>query len=522
MLKAFLGYVVSVVVLLSSAYVTPTYAASASIVIANIQAGGVGAATQEFIALYNTTATKIDVSNWCLTNKNSVTFACFTTDVGQTRFLPAYGYAIIASTSFAAAFPSTQFSLVYTPISQSSGSITGGSDAISLVNSSGVVDVHSWTTSIAGGMQFERRKVGVEPTIYAGTDTAADWSITTVTSFAPDETETILTVIDVCLNIDGDQGVVPEGMEFDAVGDCHERVILPLFVTELLPNAIGADTGNEFIEIYNPNDEPVELSAYKLYVGTNLEGTYDFPIGVLLPSQSYRSFTNSEIAFTLVNSSGKVALKTQDGRAVFETPMYSDLEEGVSWAFIGEAWEYTYAPTPGSENVLELNPIEDMPLLQACAANQYRSLETNRCRLIATSNVTPCKDGQYRSEETNRCRNIAADAKTVTPCDADEERNAVTNRCRKVAAVSTPAPCKEGQERNPDTNRCRAITKMPDAGYKAVGGKIENTGSWYVWAAIGVLLILAIGYAVWEWRHEIGKFLAQFKVQVLKFARLNK
>jgi len=522
MLKAFLGYVVSVVVLLSSAYVTPTYAASATVLMTHIQAGGAGAATQEFIVLYNTTASRVAISNWCLTNKSNVAFACFSTDVGQTRFLPAYGHAIIASAAFATAFPTTHFSLVYTPISQSSGSITGGSDAVSLVNDGGIVDVHAWTTSIAGGMQFERRKIGGDPVVYVDTDVAADWSMTVPTSIPPDETETITTIIDLCPNIGGDQTSVPSAMEVNSIGECVEHVVVPLSITEILPNAAGTDTDNEFIELYNPNDVPVALAGYKLYVGPQLEGAYDFPTGAVLPAHSYQAFTNADIPFTLLNSSSRVVLKTQDGRAVFDVPAYTSPEDGVSWALIDELWQYTYSPTPGLMNVLAANPIDDIPLLQACAANQYRSIETNRCRLIATSNATPCKDGQYRSEETNRCRNIAADAKAVTPCDEGEERNAETNRCRKIVAATAQTPCKEGQARNPDTNRCRTITKMPDAGYKAVGGNIENTGSWYVWVAIGALLLLAIGYAIWEWHHEIGKYFLRSKDHVLRFARLRK
>jgi len=522
MLKAILGYMVSVVVLLSSAYVTPTYAASASVVMTQIQAGGTGAATQEFIVLFNTTSTKIDISNWCLTNKNAITFACFAVDTGQARFLPAYGHAVVASVSFAALFPETHFSLVYTPVSQSSGSITGGSDVVSLVDSGGVVDTHAWTTSIAGGMQFERRKVGGDPVVFVDTDMPTDWSVTVPAAIPPDETETHINVVDVCSNIEGAQATVPESMERNDAGECHEELVMPLVITELLPNATGADAGNEFIELYNPNETPVQLSGYKLHVGPSLGDIYDFPVGISIAPHSYRSITNANVSFTLLNSSSKVALKTRDGRTVSETVPYADPKEGASWALIDAVWQYTYDPTPGWANIFEANSIDDVPVLQSCAANQYRSLETNRCRLIATSNVTPCKDGQYRSEETNRCRNIAADAKTVTPCDANEVRNEETNRCRKIMVAASPAPCKEGQARNPDTNRCRTVTKMPTVGYKAVGGTIENTGSWYVWAAIGALLILAIGYAIWEWHHEIGKFIANMRRRLLRFARPRK
>ena len=183
-------------------------------------------------------------------------------------------------------------------------------------------------------------------------------------------------------------------------------------------------------------------------------------------------------------------------------------------------------PTPGADNVATVAgvAVEELTLPTPCAVNQYRNPDTGRCRLIASAGpaLTPCKDGQYRSEETNRCRNIAADANVLAPCDAGEERNAETGRCRKIVVAVVAAACKEGQERNPDTNRCRTVTKMPAAGYAVLGAKTENTGSWYALAAIGGIVLLAVGYAIWEWHDEIGKFFTKWLDRLRLLVRLRK
>src|SRR4051812_31864888 len=106
MLKVFLGCVVSVVVLLSSAYVPldgpRAYAASANVLMTQIQAGGIGAATQEFIVLYNNSAAEVDVTGWCLTNKSGVSIACLNAPLqGQAIYLPAYKHATIVSSALA-------------------------------------------------------------------------------------------------------------------------------------------------------------------------------------------------------------------------------------------------------------------------------------------------------------------------------------------------------------------------------------------------------------------------------------
>jgi hypothetical protein len=530
MLKVFLGFLVSVVVLLSSAYVgPPTYATSASIVISHIQAGGIGTATQEFIAIYNNSSEEVDITGWCLTNKSNLVIVCFVAPVaGQAMYLPAHAYANAMSSALAISQPIGTVTMTYVPVNQSSGSITGGSDTVSLLDHTGaVVDRQSWTTSLAGGMQFERRGAGM-PVLYQDTDLATDWAVTTIGVIPHDQTTLDTTIVDVCPNIDGIQPVMPSGKELSPTGECVARSFMQLTISEVLPNATGSDGGNEFIELFNPNDVSISLADYKLYVGLNDEDEYNFPAGSAIPAGGHLSFSNSDIPFTLLNSSSRVVIALQDGTVVYEAPAYTDPKDGQSWADINDEWLYTNNPTPGLANIVSSDKpvIEDLTIttLQPCADNQYRSLETNRCRLLASpvGTVTPCKDGQYRSEETNRCRNIASEVKKIVPCSADEERSPDTNRCRKIVAATTPASCKEGQERNPDTNRCRTITKMPSADYGVLGAETKNGGNWYALAAVGGVLVLALGYGVWEWHDEIGRFFRKAYRNVTRFVRVRK
>jgi len=533
MLKVFLGFVVSVVVLLASACVPglipKAHAASATVIMTHIQAGGVGAATQEFVVLYNNTAEDIDITGWCLTNKSNVTLACFNVPLaGQAIYIPKYGYATAVSSAFAATMPNGIFTVVYTPTNQSSGGITGSADTISLIDHTGTLaDRQGWSVSLSSGMHYERIGVGT-PMAYIDTDSVADWStaFTELGKFPSDDTWVDTVAYDLCQNIDGTQSVLPPGMEI--IGDdCMPAVIIKIDITEILPNAAGNDDGAEFIELYNPNDFTVRLSDYRFFIGPEFNDVYDFPNDSEIEAHGYKSFSNADIPFNLLNSSSRVRLALQNGIVVSEVPAYENPKDNRSWAYIDGMWQYTNVPTPGlPNNVPDESTGEEVvaPIQQPCAANQYRSMETNRCRLISSpvGTVTPCKDNQYRSEETNRCRNIVADTKASTPCDADEERNAETNRCRKIVAALQPAPCKEGQERSSETNRCRTITKMPNADYGVLGAETKNSGNWYMWFAVGGVLLLAVGYAVWEWHEEIGKFFKNRYLRVIRFARIRK
>lgn len=177
------------------------------------------------------------------------------------------------------------------------------------------------------------------------------------------------------------------GREVSAEGVCEARVITWLNLTEILPNAVGVDDGNEFIELYSPNDKGVDLSEYKLFVEPELNGTYDFPIGSVIYPHAYASFSNSEIRFSLLNLSSRVLLALQDGFVISEVDAYQDPKDGMSRAYIEGSWQYASYPTPGYENIAKLMSASGSIIslgsgVAPCVANQYRNPETNRCRAI--------------------------------------------------------------------------------------------------------------------------------------------
>ena len=249
MLKVFLGFVASAVVLLSGAYVPlaipKAYAASASMLITQIQAGGIGAPTKEFIVIYNNSPDEVDISGWCLTNKNNVMIVCFGTSIaGQALYVPGYKHAVTASTALTSTLLPGTVTSAYAPISQSSGSITSSNDIISLIDHSGMqVDQQSWKTSISAGMQFQRRYSASLPVIYQDTNTVEDWSIGTSGELTANETTLDMTAADTCPNIEGVQIFLPIGKVINEAGGCVDLATVHLNVTELLPNAIGSDKG---------------------------------------------------------------------------------------------------------------------------------------------------------------------------------------------------------------------------------------------------------------------------------------
>jgi len=314
---------------------------------------------------------------------------------------------------------------------------------------------------------------------------------------------------DFCVNLSGIQAIVPVGYALHSLNMCMLD-ILPIRINELLANAIGSDVNNEFIELYNPNNSAVDLSLYVLKVGIDLPKAYTFPLGSVIEPDSYITFYDKDISFTLVNSTSQVSLFSIDDQLINQVPPYNNPVEGMAWALVDTSWQYTNQPTPGfnnvSSNIQDDDIAEVVTGLQPCALNQYRSLETNRCRIFITagSSLTPCKDGQYRSEETNRCRSIASESKSLATCAANQYRNPETNRCRLLARSDTGlVACKDGQERSPETNRCRNVAgTIPDVGFAVQ--PISDTSTTVIgWWVVGGVGVIALGYAGWEWREEV-------------------
>ncbi len=301
-------------------------------------------------------------------------------------------------------------------------------------------------------------------------------------------------------------------------------------VSEVLPNPKGDDQNSEFIEIFNPTAETINLSGCKLQV----EGSaniYEFEKDEVIESGQFIAIYSEVSGLRLPNASGGTVLIISGG-VEYPFSYQPGLKDDISWAMIDEKWQMTDRPTPGSTNL----PMSQKPSpnsnnssgLKPCAVGKYRNPETNRCRNIETtsdslkpcaegkernpatnrcrsivaslSSLVPCRDGQVRNPETNRCRSVLSSSSSLVPCKPGQQRNPETNRCRKIDSDgSSLKPCAEGQERNPETNRCRKVKAQlasADFGSESNNSSPINYG---ILAAVGSLVA---GYGVYEYRND--------------------
>lgn len=531
-------------VLVSIVFSSGSNAVSSSIMIVRLQASGMTTNTTgyEAVEIKNNSNQSIDVTGWCLSNTVKE-IACIAAQDSSTRLdlLPGESALFMTtileeSTKTTLVIPEykSDFILLSDGISTSSGTIQ------LLDTDKKVIDEVRWGGDSTTAPKLENAKM-LQRSSDSDTDVnAVDFQkITTDLSLyrRGGLVERVL-VIDTCPNLPDTQSSIPIGYMADNDGNCYEdscdnisglQKVVPngyaqngldceaskLSVTEILPNVIGADTGNEFIELYNPNSFPINLEGYYFQIDMNSDKHYTLP-NTTIAAGEYVAFTDVQLGITLPNTTATLKVFTPLNTLVDQSVPYSTPEDDESWAVIDGEWQYTSHPTPGSQNIKSLidTPIDEPSEVVAlvCPAGKYRNPETNRCKTLEIDDIKPCAVDQIRNPETNRCRSLLSVATGgLTACKVGQERNPETNRCRSVAstASATLKPCPANQERNPETNRCRkSLNTAAVAQFSSVKDHdAPQKSSQYSWWLAGASLAGFGGYALWEWRVESTAFI---------------
>lgn len=219
---------------------------------------------------------------------------------------------------------------------------------------------------------------------------------------------------------------------------------------------------------------------------------------------------------SLTNSGGYIWIEDLYGGKIYDETMTQyqsagDDEQGYTWARAENSatWQWSTTPQPFGANIVTA-PVEETVV---CSTGKYLNPDTGRCRTLeeAVNALASCPEGQYRNPTTNRCKQLVTTATaTLAACGEGQERNPATNRCRSIAsAVAELMPCDEGYERNPATNRCRKVAGVSTAA--ATSGEVVemakgSTWNIWTWSLVAVAATGAIGYGVYEWRHELLGF----------------
>lgn len=336
---------------------------SQSLMISEIQTGSSASANDEFIEIYNQSSQTIDLSTYKIEYFAS----------NATGFLAPFR-TVVLSGSLA---PNSNYLLTSTEYLNDSADLhfakfmaaTGGN--IRLVQGSDQIDLVAWGTGLlpenvkapapGDGKSLSRKTAlnGLQDT----DNNAADFEV--LTSPTPNSGEYVAEeplpeppaetppptepIVDDPSPVDNPPA---EDVVLDLPVVPAPQNVLPIQITELLPNPASpaTDDSDEFVEVYNPNEQSVDLSGYVIKTGANL--SYQQPLSGVIEPKSFAVFYSRDTDLVLSNTTGKAVLYDNSGFSISSTDVYSDAPEGQSWALINGVWQWTTSPTPQSANVL--------------------------------------------------------------------------------------------------------------------------------------------------------------------------
>ena len=130
-------------------------------------------------------------------------------------------------------------------------------------------------------------------------------------------------------------------------------------ISELLPNPAPpqTDAADEFIELYNPNAAPFDLSGFILRTGTSTTHDFKFPAGqFILQPHEFRAFYAPQTGLNLANSGGMATLLDPSGNVLVASDVYASAKDDYAWVYADNLWQWTTTPTPDAVNAITVPP----------------------------------------------------------------------------------------------------------------------------------------------------------------------
>lgn len=417
--------------------------------------GKEGETDQEFVEIFNNSLSTIDITDWELQYSSS-SGTTWQTKAIFDGYIFSKGRILLSSTEYL--------------VSESKGFFTAGfkkeSGHVRIVRDNEgmdeVVDLVGWglaakpegvSVSFApDGMTINR--LLVDDTYKDTNNNLADFELASPTPSS-------LNIDNVAENEEVSISEEPHDTVTETVEEENDVVsvaestenYLPVQITELLPNPRSpqTDDDDEYIEIYNPNDVVVNLDGYILETGTNFTYSYILEDELINPN-SYLVLYSSKTNLVLSNSSSAARILDPNAVILFTTDGYESAKEGEAWANIDGVWQWTITSTPGIENVLSVQTV------------------------------------------------VAGAKKTVTPKATKKQTTKKQTTAKKKAAKAKTAKSKK-QNSSSDNSSPAAVGSTDD----------DTTGFTPKQWMIGVIVTLAVGYLLYEYKDDIRNKVLQYR-----------
>ena len=138
----------------------------------------------------------------------------------------------------------------------------------------------------------------------------------------------------------------------------------PILFSEVLPAPEGADSENEWFELYNSNNFSVNLNGWSVKDESGAVKTFFFGTGDEITANGFLIINRTKSKITLQNNGDGLTLSDPAGKIIDEMS-YAAAVSKQSYNRTANGWQWSPLLTPGKVN--------QMPLLKIESANQENS-----------------------------------------------------------------------------------------------------------------------------------------------------
>lgn len=202
-----------------------------------------------------------------------------------------------------------------------------------------------------------------------------------------------------------------------------------IFINEFIPNPIGSDTDNEWIELINESNEEVNLSGWQLDDEEGGSNPFMIPEGTKIGANTFLVLPRPQTKIALNNDGDKVRLIWPNGFVLQEVSYEEKVKEGWSAARFYESWQWTNSTTPKSNNILSQaeDGVPDTKTSKVSSPEPTSNISTLR------SSVNTIEDGESADNKANG--KSPALAKTIEE-KISFESDAKQAEAQKASAIS--------------------------------------------------------------------------------------
>lgn len=179
-------------------------------------------------------------------------------------------------------------------------------------------------------------------------------------------------IYSVTLTVDDGKVTQSDSLTITVTQSQIEKYQDKLIISELIPNPVGSDD-DEWIELYNQSDSEIDLNELILLDASNKKYIFsnnDF-VSLIIPPKNYFLLPKAISKINLNNTPPETITLTLPNNEIITKVTYTETaKEGWSLIFYDNEYYWTFEPTPGFSNILNL-PTEEIN------TNQEKKIKTN-------------------------------------------------------------------------------------------------------------------------------------------------